>query len=66
MVNDVMSMRPVAAVEVPAGGEVQLKPGSYHLMLIDLQQTLAPGDEIEITLIFERAGRVAFKAVVRE
>ena len=66
MVTDVMSMRPVAAVEVPAGGEVQLKPGSYHLMLIDLQQILASGDEIEITLIFERAGRVTFKAVVRE
>ncbi len=66
MNGDVMSMQPVQSLEIPARGEVTLKPGSYHVMLIDLQQALSVGDTIEVTLIFQNAGRVTFQAEIRE
>lgn len=65
MTGDVMSMQQIQSLEVPAGNEVVLEPGSYHLMLIDLQQNLVPGDKIEITLIFQQAGRVTVTAEVQ-
>jgi copper(I)-binding protein len=61
-----MGMQPVARLDIPAGGIVELKPGSYHIMLIDLAKELKPGDKIEITLTFEKAGKVTVTAEVRE
>jgi copper(I)-binding protein len=61
-----MGMQPIARLEIPAGGTVELKPGSYHIMLIDLNQELKAGDTIEITLKFEKAGDVKVTAAVRE
>jgi hypothetical protein len=66
MGGGMMGMRPIARLEIPAGGTVELKPGSYHIMLIDLAQELKPGDKIEITLTFEKAGEVKVTAEVRE
>ncbi|NDY91924.1 copper chaperone PCu(A)C [Ideonella livida] len=55
--TQVMRMRAVEAVPVPAQGEVSLKHGgSWHLMLIGLKQPLQHGDRIPLTLRFERAG----------
>jgi copper(I)-binding protein len=56
--DNVMSMSPVDAIEVPAKGQVELKPGGYHIMLIGLKQDLKIGDQIQLTLIFEKAGRI--------
>lgn len=65
--GDVMKMRPVeGGIEVPAGGEVELKPGGYHVMLIGVTRELAPGDTIDLTLQFERAGALEVQATVRE
>lgn len=61
-----MAMRPVARLEIPAGGTVELKPGSYHLMLIGLTRELRAGEKLEITLTFEKAGQVQVTAEVRE
>lgn len=61
-----MGMRPIPRLEIPAGGTVELKPGSYHVMLIGLTADLVPGTEIEITLRFEKAGEVKVTAQVRE
>jgi hypothetical protein len=61
-----MGMQPIARLEIPAGGSVELKPGSYHIMLIGLNQELKVGDKIEITLTFEKAGDVKVTAEVRE
>jgi periplasmic copper chaperone A len=61
-----MGMQPVARLEIPAGGSVELKPGSYHIMLIGLKQDLKVGDSIEITLKFETAGEIKVTAAVRE
>ena len=44
---------------IPPGATVELKPGGYHAMLLDLRQPLKEGDTVEGTLVFERAGTVA-------
>lgn len=65
MEGDIMRMRPVKAVEIPAGGQVELKPGSYHIMLIDLQRDLQTGEKIAITLEFAQAGKIEVEAHVK-
>ncbi|MFN2596157.1 MAG: copper chaperone PCu(A)C [Pyrinomonadaceae bacterium] len=47
-----MKMRRVEAINVPAGGSVELKPGGYHLMVIGLKRELKEGDEVKVTLRF--------------
>lgn len=61
-----MGMQPVARVEIPAGESLQLRPGSYHVMLIGLVKDLKAGDTIDLTLTFEKAGPITVKAPVRE
>jgi periplasmic copper chaperone A len=50
---------------VPASGEVALKPGSFHVMLIGLNQALTPGENFDVTLQFEQAGPVTVQANIR-
>jgi periplasmic copper chaperone A len=51
MVDGVMQMREVeGGIPLPAGGETELKPGGFHVMLIGLQHDLAEGDVVELTL----------------
>jgi copper(I)-binding protein len=57
-------MRPVTAVEIPAGGEAVLAPGGTHLMLIDLKEGLAEGMRIPATLKFEKAGKIDIELAV--
>lgn len=54
----VMQMRQVQAVDIPSGGSVELQPGGFHVMLMDLKQPLREGEPFVLTLEFERAGRV--------
>ncbi|WP_181700092.1 copper chaperone PCu(A)C [Chthonobacter albigriseus] len=59
MEGDVMRMRPLPeGIEIPAGGEVALKPGSFHLMFLDLKAGLKEGERVKGTLTFEKAGTV--------
>lgn len=58
MEGDVMKMRQVDAIELPAGQTVELKPGGYHLMLMGLKAPLKAGDKLPLTLRFEKAGEV--------
>ncbi len=53
MDNNVMKMTPVAGIEIPAGKGVDLRPGGYHLMLINLKSQIKAGDVIPITLVIE-------------
>lgn len=53
MENDVMRMRAIEALDLPAGMTVELKPGGYHVMLIDLKAQAKEGDTIPVTLIVE-------------
>jgi copper(I)-binding protein len=59
MEGGVMKMREVTdGLPVPANGEVVLKSGSYHLMLMDLRRPLKEGDHFSGTFTFEKAGAV--------
>ncbi|CAN5135719.1 copper chaperone PCu(A)C [soil metagenome] len=55
MEGDIMKMRAMPVLELPAGQAVQLKPGGYHLMLMDLMQPLHKGDTVPLTLRFQDA-----------
>jgi copper(I)-binding protein len=57
-------MRVVEAVEVPAGGQFQLRPGGLHLMLMSLSRRPRVGDTIEITLQFARAGAITVRVPI--
>ena len=63
--NGVAKMREVEGIEIPAGGEVKLAPGGYHLMLIDLKEGLAEGMHVPATLTFEKAGTVDVELAVK-
>ena len=58
MDGDVMKMRAVPALDLPAGKTVQLKPGSYHLMLMDLKRPLLKDSTVPVTLRFKNAAGV--------
>lgn len=64
MDGTLMKMRPVAGIEIPAGGELALGSGGYHVMLIDLARPLAAGDKVPLRLTFEHAGTVDIVADV--
>ena len=66
----VMKMRAIAKIDLPAGKTVELKPGGYHLMLMNLDRPLRAGETVPITLVFEgpdkKRERVEIKAGVRD
>ncbi|MCM8750264.1 copper chaperone PCu(A)C [Thermomicrobiaceae bacterium CFH 74404] len=66
MDGGMMKMEPVQAIEVPAGSDVELKPGGLHIMLIGLKRDLEVGDRVTVTLRFERAGEMEVVAEVRQ
>ncbi len=55
MEGDIMKMRPINVLNLPAGEPVELKPGGYHIMLMGLKAPLAEGDQVDITLQLETA-----------
>ena len=55
--GDVMRMRAIDGLDLPAGRAVKLEPGGYHVMLMSLKQTLNVGETVPLTLIFESADR---------
>lgn len=55
--GDVMRMRQVDSIAVPAGGGAELKPGADHIMFINLHKPLAEGETVAVTLVFAKAGK---------
>ena len=55
MDGNVMRMRAIPGLALPAGQPVELKPGGYHVMLMDLKRPLAGGESVPLTLVFENA-----------
>ena len=70
MDKNVMRMRAVPKLDLPAGKTVELKPGGYHVMLIDLKKPLKKGDSVPLKLKIENKDKtvstVEVKAEVRE
>jgi copper(I)-binding protein len=58
MKGDVMEMRQLDAIELPAGQTVRLEPGGLHVMFIGLKTPLKSGSKVPVTLKFEKAGDV--------
>ena len=69
MEKDVMKMRAVKGLDLPAGKTVELKPGGYHVMLMDLKQQMKEGDTVPVTLVVEgkdkKRSTIEVKAPVR-
>ena len=68
MENNVMRMRAVSSLALPAGRTVELKPGGYHVMLMDLKQQMKEGETVPVTLVVESGGKretIEVKATVR-
>lgn len=61
----VMEMNRQDSIPVPAGGAAELKPGGLHIMLLNVDTTLAAGDMVALTLTFESGKTVTVDAPVR-
>lgn len=64
MEGNVMKMRQVKDITVPAGGAVELKPGGLHLMFMNIKAPLAAGESVPVKLKFAKAGEVEVKLPV--
>jgi copper(I)-binding protein len=69
MDNDIMRMRAIPGIDLPAGKAVELKPGGYHVMLMDLKAPITEGQDVPVTLVIEGADKkretVVIKATAR-
>jgi copper(I)-binding protein len=66
MSGGMMKMREIEKLDIPAGGEVELKPGGYHLMLIKPKQPFKKGDSLTVTLHTADGKSQAVKMKVKE
>ncbi len=64
MEGDVMRMRQVESIELPAGQTVELKPGGLHIMFIGLKAPLKVGHAFPMKLKFQKAGEVTVEVKV--
>lgn len=63
--SGMMMMRPVGKIDIPAGNKVEMKPGGYHIMLLNLKRGLRAGETVSVTLQFEKAGKIPVTATVK-
>ena len=66
MHGGVMAMHATGDLVLPAGETVELKPGGYHIMLLDLAKPLVAGDKVTLTLVVEEGKRRSNLDVVAE
>lgn len=64
--GNVMRMRQQDKIPLPARGQTELKPGGYHLMLINLKQPLKTGDKVPLTLKFQSGSIIELEAPVED
>lgn len=62
--GDMMTMEPVSSLEIPAGGEVVFKPGSYHAMLFDMDKKALKKPTAIFIFTFEKAGKISVEAKI--
>ncbi len=68
MAGDVMKMRTLSSIHIPAGAEVSFakgNPNGYHLMLLGLKNPLKDGDKFPVLLTFKKAGEVEVEVWVQ-
>lgn len=64
--GDVMRMRQVEAIDLPAGATTKLEPGGLHVMLLGMSEPLAAGTQFPLTLSFAEAGAVTVQVQVKD
>ncbi|MDA0149060.1 copper chaperone PCu(A)C [Vibrio sp. LaRot3] len=64
--GDVMKMRQVDQIKVPAQETVSLKPGSLHIMLFELNKPLIEGEAIEVEISFANGEKQTFTAPIKK
>lgn len=64
--NDMMGMRQVKFVKIPANGSVEFKPRNLHVMFIKLNRDLKLGDVVSLSLNLKHYGELNFSAEVKE
>ena len=64
--NGIMKMRQIQEIDVKANGQAELKPGSYHVMLIGMHKSLQEGESVPITLNFDDGTRLQINAPGRK
>jgi len=64
--NNQMGMRAVKFIPIPAKIVVELKPGGFHIMLLDLKKDFKMGDFIKATVQFKNAGTLKVNAIVKD
>jgi copper(I)-binding protein len=66
MEGDVMKMQAVSGLDIPAGQMLELRSGSYHIMLMGLTRQLKVGDTVNLTLEFQNAGKISLQVKVTD
>lgn len=64
--SGVMRMRPVVEINIPAHGKAELKPGSFHVMLIGLKKPLVKGALLPLNLQFRKSGSIKVEVKVED
>ena len=64
--DDMMGMREVGQIIIPAKSTFELKPGAHHVMLMKLKQDIKKGYVGDVTLHFKKAGKIMIKAEAKE
>jgi len=64
--GELMRMKQIDSVEVPANGKVEFKPGGSHVMLFELSEPLVAGEQFPLTLKFEHAGEVTVNVKIQD
>lgn len=64
--NDMMGMREIKFIVVPAKSTFELKPGAHHVMLMKLKRDIVKGYEGIVNLYFKQAGKIVIKAQAKE
>ena len=64
-INGLAEMKQIKSVTIPANKRIEFKPGSYHVMLIQLKRDLNVGQKIDFIFYFKKAGRIKISAIVK-
>lgn len=64
--DDMMGMREVKQIVIPAKSTFELKPGAHHVMLMKLKRDIIKGYEGNVTLYFKQAGKIVIKAQAKD
>jgi len=62
--GEILRMREVKELKVPARGKLELKPAGAHLMFVDIKGPFKRGEKVPVTLKFENAGEVKAELLV--